>query len=230
MGYHFSDFLSERVPVPRSQPVIRVFPYRADWDADEPDVIERVSPSFPALLRLVLLFPDARKVIRGRGSRDFILALLVGVYACRSPGNAGLLRGAHGRLQYIYRLAPSPQIAQLRHETNEKHALGQLEALLVLGYCARLGVPQISKRLLRPFASRLVPRAALNHRLGPTQVDEGFDKWIDEVRNRVNRMRPKLVDSGEASTAALAISAIQKVDVFLRRTRNRPRLARLPPT
>ncbi len=210
--------------MPRSQrPVIRVVPYREEWDPDDPDLIERVSPAFPALLRLVLLFPEAKRVIRGGGSRDLIRALLVGVYACRSSANAGLLREAHGRLQYIFTLSRSPQIAQLRHETNEKHALGQLEALLLLGYCTRLGVPQISQALLRPFANQLVPRSALDHPLGPTQIEEGFDKCIDGTRNRVSRMRPKLAGSGEVNLEALAMAAIAKVDVFLRRTTNRPR-------
>ena len=196
-----------------------------DGLSEHDDLVDRLRPSLLMIARFVRMLPEARRILREVRDRDLALALMVGVRTCQTPIVGENLRAPHRQLQNLYRKSPSTAAAQERHEATRSHALGQLQALLALGYCGTLGVPHISKPLLRPLAAHLVERyrgKAEFAALDPQEQNAGFHAWADKVRQTVVRRRRKSPPEGDSSVDVRAMRAIQKVDVLLQSGRKRP--------
>jgi hypothetical protein len=86
-----------------------------------------------------------------------------------------------------------------RHEFTRRHAPGQLQALLVFGYCRLSGFP-LTEHRLEPLAVPIIrtTRLALN-RVGPPsfELDE-FSKWLASIRRTLDRMGNRAADAERA--------------------------------
>jgi hypothetical protein len=204
----------------RGRHIIRV---RAGPEHDEDtegaaDLLDRVAAP---RLRMIERDPRIRRAIAfavNSGShpgtdRNLGRALVLGLRACQLEAHAEGLGSMHRRMQNAFRKSSDPYVAQQRHEYT-RHGAGQLEALLALGYCRRFGEP-LSARLLRRWVIRVMPPIWRWPPRGvrPSELEEEFGRWVNQVRGRLKRMRRNL---GPDELNTRADAAIERVAVFLR--------------
>jgi hypothetical protein len=116
------------------------------------DLLDRITTQ---RLRIIERDPRIKRAIasatssgsQGGSGKNLRRALILGLRACQREACPNALGSMHRQLQNAFRKSSDPRLARQRHEYT-RHGAGQLEGLLVSGYC-QLFKASIVARILR---------------------------------------------------------------------------------